>query len=194
MNYQGAIESLLFVAGEEGIAISELVNVLNSSVTSIEDYIQILQKKYDTDDSGLAIVKFADKYQMVTKGKYASVIKAYATSPFASKLSQASLETLTIIAYKQPITRSKIDDIRGVQSTNALQKLQLRDLIEIKGREESPGKPILYGTTDYFLNYFGIQSLSDLPDISDIEMVTDAEITDLFNQRYQKEIENQTEE
>lgn len=186
MNYQSAIESLLFVAGEDGLSVSQLVALLNTTVFTIEESIEKLKESYDLRESGITIVMFANKYQMVTRGKYAEIIKQYAISPFASKLSQASLETLAIIAYKQPITRSKIDEIRGVQSTNALSKLQLRDLIEAKGKEQSPGKPILYGTTDYFLDYFGMTTLEELPDISNLEIATSEEIEDLFSKRYEK--------
>lgn len=186
MNYQSAIESLLFVAGEDGLSVSQLVALLNTTVSTIEDSIEKLKENYDLRESGITIVMFANKYQMVTRGKYAEIIKQYAISPFASKLSQASLETLAIIAYKQPITRSKIDEIRGVQSANALSKLQLRDLIEAKGKEQSPGKPILYGTTDYFLDYFGMTTLEELPDISNLEIATSEEIEDLFSKRYEK--------
>lgn len=188
MNIQGAVESLLFVAGDTGLSVSELVALIQCTGTQVEEALDILQETYaDDDNKGLAIVSFAGRYQIVTKGKYAHIIKEYAISPFATKLSQASLETLAIIAYKQPITRLDIDQIRGVQSSGALQKLQMRDLIEAKGRADSPGKPILYGTTDYFMNYFGITDFAQLPEIDEFMTVSDEELQDLFGKRYEQE-------
>lgn len=185
MNNIAAVESLLFVAGNEGLSLLELQNILQQESNVVAEAIEQLKARYDQqDESGLTIVSFADKYQIVTKGAYVGYVKQYAISPFATKLSQASLETLAIIAYKQPLTRAKIDAIRGVQSSGAIQKLLLRDLIESKGREESPGRPILYGTTDYFMNYFGLETLAQLPDISEIEQVNPSELEDLFGKRY----------
>lgn len=185
MSILGEIESLLFVAGDEGLLLSDMVTLTNQTVSNVQEAIEQLQQKHSEDEhSGLALVSFAGRYQLVTKGKYAESIRQYAISPFATKLSQAALETLAIIAYKQPLTRAEIDTIRGVQSSGTLQKLQLRDLIEVKGRENSPGKPILYGTTDYFMNYFGITDMSQLPDINSLVEVNAEELQDLFNQRY----------
>lgn len=195
MNIQGAIESLLFIAGDTGLSVSELVTLVQCTGTQVEETLELLQEQYANDETkGLAIVSFAGRYQMVTKGKYAHIIKEYAISPFATKLSQASLETLAIIAYKQPITRLEIDQIRGVQSSGALQKLQMRDLIEAKGRAEGPGKPILYGTTDYFMNYFGITDFTQLPEIDEFMSVTDEELQDLFGKRYEQEEIGESEE
>lgn len=185
MNTVAAIESLLFVAGNEGLTVTELQNILQETQQNVTQAIAQLKTRYEQqEDSGLTLVSFADKYQIVTKGAYVDYVKQYAISPFATKLSQASLETLAIIAYKQPLTRAQIDAIRGVQSSGAIQKLLLRDLIESKGREESPGRPILYGTTDYFMNYFGLETLAQLPDISEIEQVSPSELEDLFGKRY----------
>ncbi|MBF0780570.1 MULTISPECIES: SMC-Scp complex subunit ScpB [unclassified Granulicatella] len=185
MSILGEIESLLFVSGDEGLLLADLVALTRQELSLVEEAIQELQQKYSDDEhSGLALVSFAGRYQLVTKGKYAESIRQYAISPFATKLSQAALETLAIIAYKQPLTRAQIDTIRGVQSSGTLQKLQLRDLIESKGRENSPGKPILYGTTDYFMNYFGITDMNQLPDISNLMENNQEDIQDLFNQRY----------
>ncbi|NEW63392.1 SMC-Scp complex subunit ScpB [Granulicatella sp. zg-ZJ] len=187
-NQIGAVESLLFVSGDTGLTLLELSDLLHIQTSDVTVLLETLQQKYHDDEQcGLALVSFANRYQIVTKGIYSEVIKEYAVSPFATKLSQAALETLAIIAYKQPLTRAQIDQIRGVQSTGALQKLQMRDLIESKGRENSPGKPILYGTTDYFMNYFGITDMSELPDLDQLEMIQEDTLQDLFEERYKKE-------
>lgn len=188
MSLVGALESLLFVAGDSGLSLADMVALTNHTISEIEENIEKLEQYYmENEHSGLTVVSFAGRYQLVTKGKYAELVRQYAISPFATKLSQAALETLAIVAYKQPLTRSEIDKIRGVQSTGALQKLQLRDLIEVKGRENSPGKPILYGTTDYFMNYFGINDLAELPDMEQFVQKDPEELHDLFGQRYAHE-------
>lgn len=190
MSLNGALESLLFVAGEEGLSIGDLELLLGETREQLEQALDALSSALLlNEERGLALVQFANRYQLVTKGAYADIIKQYAVSPFATKLSQAALETLAIIAYKQPITRAQVDYIRGVQSIGAIQKLQLRDLIESKGRENSPGKPILYGTTDYFMNYFAIEDFSQLPDIASFETLLEEDAVDLFSQRYAHELD-----
>lgn len=106
-----------------------------------------------------------------------------------TNLSQAALETLAIIAYKQPLTRMEIDEIRGVQTSGALQKLTLRGLIEPKGRAEGPGRAILYGTSGYFMDYFGLKDLNDLPKITELETETSEKESDLFFERFNQQFE-----
>lgn len=195
MTLKAKIESLLFVAGDEGLARNDFELLLNYPTNDIQVALDELHEKYLNDDtSGLALVLFANRYQLVTKGKYADIVKAYATAPFATKLSQASLETLAIIAYKQPITRLEIDRIRGVQSSGTIQKLQLRDLITSLGRQDSPGKPIMYGVSEYFMNYFGVSDLSELPNLNDLMVASDSELMDLFGERYARENQEQLEQ
>ncbi|MBS4762371.1 SMC-Scp complex subunit ScpB [Carnobacteriaceae bacterium zg-ZUI252] len=195
MTLQATIESLLFVSGDEGLSLGDLELLLKHPQEELKEAIQALHDRYLNDaNSGLALVSFAHRYQLVTKGVYADVVKQYAQAPFATKLSQASLETLAIVAYKQPITRAEIDQIRGVQSSATLQKLQLRDLVQPVGRQDTPGKPILYGTTEYFMNYFGVTDMSQLPDLSTFTVADDEELMDLFSQRYTQASSKETEE
>ncbi|OYQ67059.1 SMC-Scp complex subunit ScpB [Aerococcus sp. 1KP-2016] len=169
MSAVGAIESLLFVAGEDGIAIDELANLLEIRQEWAFYYVMVLGQKLKNDDqAGLRLTVINERVQLVTKSEYGQIVKNYAVSPFATKLSQAALETLAIIAYQQPITRMAIDDIRGVQSSNMIHKLLERDLIMEQGRQNSPGRPIIYGVTNYFYQYFGLESLEDLPDIHNL--------------------------
>ncbi|RPA61274.1 SMC-Scp complex subunit ScpB [Aerococcus agrisoli] len=169
MSAVGAIESLLFVAGEDGIAIDELANLLEMRQEWAFYYVMVLGQKLKNDDqAGLRLTVINERVQLVTKSEYGQIVKNYAVSPFATKLSQAALETLAIIAYQQPITRMAIDDIRGVQSSNMIHKLLERDLIMEQGRQNSPGRPIIYGVTNYFYQYFGLESLEDLPDINNL--------------------------
>lgn len=169
MSAEGAIESLLFVAGEDGIGVDELANLLEIKEEWALYYVMVLSQKLQRDrQSGLRIAVINERIQLVTKSQYGQVVKNYAVSPFATKLSQAALETLAIIAYQQPVTRLAIDDIRGVQSSNMIHKLLERDLIMETGRQNSPGRPIIYGVTNYFYQYFGLESLEDLPDIHNL--------------------------
>lgn len=166
MNLQSQLESLLFVAGDNGLRLEEIMRLLGVYEPKALYLLAVLKIKHDNDPtSGLQLQQFGHKYQLVTKAFNQEIIERYAQSPFANKLTQAGLETLAIIAYQQPITRLQIDEIRGVQSQAMLQKLMRYDLIEEIGRQDSPGRPILYGLTDYFYQYFGLATLADLPSI-----------------------------
>lgn len=179
----GALESLLFIAGDEGMTLEEMAVLLEMTPLEAHNLVLALQKSYEeNEDSGLTVIETRSRYQLATKRRYSELIKKYAVSPFISHLSQAALETLAIIAYKQPITRIEIDEIRGVQSANMLQRLVLRGLVKDLGRAETPGRPIIYGTSDYFMNYFGLKDLEDLPNAEGLFDITDDEMFDLFEQ------------
>lgn len=159
-----ALESLLFVAGDEGLTMEEITALLEVTPLEAHNLATALKRSYEENpDTGLTLIETRRRYQMATKKEYSELIKEYAVSPFSAHLSQAALETLAIIAYRQPITRMDIDEIRGVQSQAMLQRLQLRGLVRDVGRADTPGRPILYGTTEYFMNYFGLTDLDDLP-------------------------------
>lgn len=182
-NKMGAIESLLFIAGDEGLTLEELTALLEISPLEAHNLIIGLKQAYEVNDaSGLTIIETRNRYQLATKREYSELIKQYAVSPFTSHLSQAALETLAIVAYKQPITRIEIDEIRGVQSSNMIQRLVLRGLVKELGRAETPGRPIIYGTSEYFMNYFGLKDLEDLPNAEGLFEMAEDEIFDLFDQ------------
>lgn len=185
------LEAILFVVGDEGIGLEELSYLLNTKTAQTYEMIQILQKRYYEDsDSALHILEVGNHFVLTTKKEFAPLLKKYAQSPLSNNLSQAALETLAIIAYKQPLTRMEVDEIRGVQSSGSVQKLVARQLIEEKGRVEGPGRAILYGTTDYFMDYFGLKSLAELPDIEAMENeLTEDVPMDLFFDRF-NETEN----
>lgn len=189
MNDIAVIEALLFVAGDDGLSLEELSKLTDNTLDSIAAKVEQLATSYEENEtSGLKIIETANTYQIVTKREYADYIKRYAQSPFSQTLSRALLETLAIIAYKQPITRIEIEDIRGVQVTNNLQKLRSRQLIEEVGRLDKPGKPLLYGTTPFFLDYFGINTLDELPPLT--QENDDDEMTDLFFKNFQQSFED----
>lgn len=180
------LEAILFVVGDEGIGLEELSYLLNSKTAQTYEMIQTLQSRYDEDEnSALHILEVGNHFVLTTKKEFAPLLKKYAQSPMSNSLSQAALETLAIIAYKQPLTRMEVDEIRGVQSSGSVQKLVARQLIEEKGRVDGPGRAILYGTTAYFMDYFGLKSLAELPDIEAMENeLTEDVPMDLFFDRF----------
>lgn len=177
MNYLAQIEALLFVAGEEGLSLRHLASMVNLTPTALQQQLEKLAQKYETDEtSSLCMIETAGKYKIVTKEIFADLLREFAKAPVNQSLSRASLEVLSIIAYKQPITRIEIDDIRGVNSSSAISKLMTLGLITEAGKKEVIGRPNLYATTDYFLDFIGINDLSELIDVSNIELV-DEEMT-----------------
>lgn len=187
MNELAIYESLLFVAGDDGLTLKEMAKLTNSTTDHVLVSLEKLLNEYTSrHSSALTIIETANKYKLVTKETYSSIVKGYAQSPLMQKLSKALLETLAIVAYKQPITRMEIEEIRGVQLATALQKLKLRDLIQEVGRLEAPGRPVLYGTTDYFLDYFGLNDLTELPELTIDEEI---EETSLFFESFQQSVE-----
>lgn len=164
-----ALEALLFVAGEDGLSLRQLAELLDLSPSALLQQLEQLEVKYEQDtSSSLSLLLSANRYKLVTKAVHAELLRRYAQTPINQSLSRASLEVLSIIAYKQPITRVEVDAIRGVNSSGAISKLQAFDLIEEAGKKEVLGRPNLYRTTDYFLDYLGINDLSQLVDVSDL--------------------------
>ena len=183
-NYISVLEGLLFVAGDDGITLEEASYILELERSAVRQLLDELKKRLEDENSGLDLLLTASHYKLVTKASLKSYIEKYAVSPYSSQLSQASLETLAIIAYKQPVTRVDIESIRGVQSSGSIQKLLLRDLIEEAGRLDSPGRPKLYKTTAYFMDYFGLESLDALPDASDLFDLDSEEANQLFRDNH----------
>lgn len=183
-NYISVLEGLLFVAGDDGITLEEASYILELERSAVRQLLDELKKRLEDENSGLELLLTASHYKLVTKASLKSYIEKYAVSPYSSQLSQSSLETLAIIAYKQPVTRVDIESIRGVQSSGSIQKLLLRDLIEEAGRLDSPGRPKLYKTTAYFMDYFGLESLDALPDASDLFDLDSEEANQLFRDNH----------
>ncbi|WP_054951521.1 SMC-Scp complex subunit ScpB [Numidum massiliense] len=164
---KAVLEGLLFIAGDEGLTVKQLANVLEMTKEEAKDLADDLQADYERQRRGLKIAVVAGAYQLTTRPEHAPYFTAFAVSPNASTLSQAALETLAIVAYKQPITRAEIEDIRGVKSERPLHTLSAKRLIKEVGRAEGIGRPILYGTTEEFLTSFGLQSLEALPPLDE---------------------------
>lgn len=190
MNEIAAIEALLFVSGDEGLSLEEMASLLDTSTQFTYQLLMQLQQRYiESKTNGLMLLEVGNHYQLATKKEYADLIKKYAVSPLSTNLSQAALETLAIIAYKQPLTRMEIDEIRGVQTSGALQKLILRGLIEDKGRVNGPGRAILYGTSAYFMDYFGLKDIKELPTIDELEQSPDESESDLFFEKFNQQFQ-----
>lgn len=187
LDKQGALESLLFVAGDEGLHLEEIVSLLDVTPFEARDILAELTYRFEENpQSGLTLIETRQRFQLATKAEYAELIRQYAVSPFTSRLSQAALETLAIVAYKQPITRMEIDQIRGVQSSGMLQRLIIRGLVKEIGRDDTPGRPIIYGTTEYFMNYFGLKDMEELPSAEVLFQMDEDEVFDLFNQEQEE--------
>ncbi|NFS92909.1 segregation/condensation protein B [Clostridium botulinum] len=165
---KSGIEALLFASGEP-LTAKELSIYLEEELKIIENTIQEMIEAYDIQERGIKLISIKGSYQLVTKSENSIYIQKLLKKSKRQSLSQASLESLSIIAYHQPITRKDIDEIRGVKSESALQRLLERDLIKEVGRLEVPGRPILYGTTEEFLRQFGIKDLNQLPSLDFFE-------------------------
>lgn len=162
--YFSIIESLLFVAGES-LKLNEMANILECSMGFTTELIDELRVSYEEEDRGIKIIVTGEGYQLVTKPSNSDHVQKLLKTNIRQSLSQASLETLAIIAYKQPITRVEIEDIRGVKSDRAIYTLSEKKLIEESGRKNVPGRPIIYVTTDEFLKHFNFYSLSEMPSL-----------------------------
>ncbi|MFD2168841.1 SMC-Scp complex subunit ScpB [Tumebacillus lipolyticus] len=160
---KSVIEGLLFVAGSDGIEARQVADILQIELEDAKDYLYDLQTDFERDLRGIRIVEVAGSFQLTTRAEHAPFFERLAYQPQHATLSQAALETLAIVAYKQPITRSGIEEVRGVKSERAINTLLSKQLIKEAGRAEGPGRPILFGTTREFLEYFGLRDLKELP-------------------------------
>ncbi|KEO84362.1 SMC-Scp complex subunit ScpB [Tumebacillus flagellatus] len=160
---KAVIEGLLFVSGSEGLEAKLIAAILDIPVEDAIDLLYDLQTDFNREQRGLQIVEVAGAFQLTTRPEHVPFYERYAYEPQNSTLSQAALETLAIVAYKQPITRAGIEEVRGVKSERAINTLISKQLIKGVGRAEGPGRPILFGTTKEFLEYFGLGDLSELP-------------------------------
>lgn len=192
VNWKGIIESLLFAAGDEGLTLKQISQVLELELGLTEEILKEMKEEYQNDENrGVKIVHFGDNYQLVTKKEHSVYLKKLVESPTTSTLSQAALETLAIISYKQPITRAEIEEIRGVKSERPLHTLIGKVLVKEVGRAEGTGRAILYGTTKEFLDYFGLRSLDELPPLPEkVDEDFIQEEADLFYEKFQETMES----
>lgn len=162
------IESLIFTA-ESPVTIEEISSTLEATFgmkfppAELERTIQHLSDRYQDEESAIEIVHMEEGYRMLTKGAYHQTVGNWLKLTSKRRLSKSALETLSIIAYKQPVTKTEMEQIRGVSCDYSIQKLLEKELVEISGRSDGPGRPLLYGTSRKFMDYFGLGSLADLP-------------------------------
>ena len=165
---EAIIEGVLFAAGDP-VELEKISDILDIDKKSTRALITALMDKYEEDSRGIRIIRLEDAYQMCTKSEYHEYIARLAEPRRNQSLSNAAMEVLSIVAYKQPVTRSTIERIRGVSCDSLVNKLIERNLIEEVGRLDAPGRPMLFGTTDEFLRCFGIESVMSLPELPDAE-------------------------
>lgn len=160
------IEGLLFASGDDGISIKQLAKIVEMPNSTVKHLLEELSFDYEHLERGIKIMEDNGMYHLTTKPEHSRFLKKWADTTTSSKLSQAAMETLAIIAYEQPITRTEIEEIRGVNSDRPVKTLLSRSLIEEVGRREGIGRPVLFGTTKEFLTYFGLSSLKELPPLT----------------------------
>ena len=161
---QAIIEAMLFANGKE-VNIKNLMSALEMNEDEVKAILELLRQKYSAEDSGIELIAVKDSYQLVTKKEYYEYIYPLLDNRIKPSLSNAALETLSIIAYNPNITRSQIETIRGVNSDGTVYKLLEFELIEATGKLDAPGKPTMYQVTDNFLKMFGISNLEELPEL-----------------------------
>lgn len=190
MNLKAVIEGLLFVVGDDGLDLDEISKILEISKDETKELIKELQNDYQSSDRGIRIDFLGDKLKLTTKKEHNIYYLKLLTTKDNNTLSQAALETLAIIAYNQPITRVKVDELRGISNNHIIRKLVAKGLIKESGRSNMPGRPILYETTSEFLDYFGLSSIDELPDMREFleeeEKETEDEV-DLYQSKYKEE-------
>ncbi|KYG89068.1 SMC-Scp complex subunit ScpB [Metasolibacillus sp. FSL H7-0170] len=181
------IEALLFVVGDEGMTVRQLANYLDVEVMDVEAGLSELATQYnESKTSAITLKQLAGTYQLTTKPEMAETIKKLVDNPTSQLLTAASVEVLAIIAYKQPITRIEVEDLRGVKSEKPIQTLVSRGLIQDVGRVEGTGRAILYGTTKEFLNYFGLKDIGELPPLPEGHDMEEEQEADLFLTKFQE--------
>ncbi len=167
---KAVIEALLFIWGDP-LSLKDISNILDISEKKAETILKEMMDEFDFNRRGIKIIRIKNNYQLCTRPEHYPWISKLSQQKDSKSLSTAALETLSIIAYRQPITKNEIDAVRGVRSDKAIETLINRELIEEKGRLERTGRPIIYGTTDEFLKYFGLASLADLPELKEFETI-----------------------
>lgn len=191
MKNKAVLEGLLFVVGEEGLTFEQIEDVLDISEEEAKTLLMQLKHDYEAEDRGLRIDFLGNRFKVTTKFEHKNYYQKLLENPETNTLSQAALETLAIIAYNEPVTRVQVDAMRGVGSTQIIRKLVAKGFIKEVGRSDLPGRPILYETTSDFLDYFGLSTIDDLPDMQDViaesEKEDDSE-SDLYTSKYSERV------
>ena len=179
------LESLFFAVGEDGLSIEELESILEIDEKKLNEELDILKKLYEKEDRGITLKLLGNKYKLVTKAQNKEYIKKL-TEEVSNTLSKSALETLAIIAYNEPITRTGVDNLRGISSSFMIKKLMAKDLIKVCGKSDLPGHPNLYKTTREFLDYFGLATKEDLPKLDIKDSPVDNSEVELYKSNYKE--------
>ena len=185
MEYIGIIEGILYVVGDEGISFEQLLDILEIEESKLIEVLNILKKTYENEVRGFRLEFLGNKYKLTTKKEHSKYFEKLIENDRKDNLTQSALETLAIVAYKSPITRSQIDEIRGVDSVYQIKRLMYRNLIKEAGKSNLPGRPILYTVTEEFLDYLGLETMEQLPVINEVEVQEEKE-TDLYESKYKE--------
>ncbi|MGM0955014.1 MAG: SMC-Scp complex subunit ScpB [Bacillota bacterium] len=189
VNWKAIIEALLYAAGDEGLTKKQLMSVLEVEEAALLDMMSAVKEEYQKQERGIELIEYADSYMLLTKKEYSIYLKKLVETP-SKGLSQAALEVLAIVSYKQPITRSEVEEIRGVKSERVLHSLVAKALLCEVGRVDGPGRAILYGTTPTFLEQFGLKALDELPPLPEnVEADGVQEEADLFFENFNQTFE-----
>lgn len=181
-NVLAALEAMLFASGDP-VEPAKLAEVLDIDVENVIKMLGHLEASYDEKDSGIRLIRVDGKYQLCTREAYADDVRGLLEIRKNTPLSQAAFEVLAIVAYNKTVTRSFIEQIRGVDCSGPVSSLIQKGLIEEKGRLDLPGRPLVYGTTDRFLRCFSLNSLDDLPDLPENNEEKDDSQTSLFEEK-----------
>lgn len=187
MDKVAVLEGLLFVIGEDGLSIEQIKEILEVEEEESKELIKKLREIYEEKTRGLRIDFLGNKIKLTTKREHKDFYKKLIENKETNTLSNSALETLAIIAYNQPITRLKVDELRGISSAQIVRKLVAKGLIKETGRSLDAGRPILYKTTSEFLDYFGMSTIEELPDIQEFLTKKEEEKeVDLYNSKYKE--------
>lgn len=190
VNWKAILEALLYAAGDEGLTRKQLMSVLEVDESVLLDIMSSVKEEYQKQERGIELIEYADSYMLLTKKEYSMYLKKLVETP-SKGLSQAALEVLAIVSYKQPITRSEVEEIRGVKSERVLHSLLAKALLCEVGRADGPGRAILYGTTPTFLEQFGLKALDELPPLPEnVEADGVQEEADLFFENFNQTFED----
>lgn len=184
MNLMAVLEGILFVVGDEGITLESVCEILNLNMNEAKELLLKLKSSYEDENRGIRISYLGDAFKLTTKKEHKDYYEKLIESPHSNTLSPSALEVLAIIAYNQPLTRVEVDELRGVSSSHIIRRLVAKGLVKEAGKSTMPGRPNLYRTTSEFLDYFGLSSISDLPDIDSKVLTQEG---DLYTSIYKDE-------
>ena len=188
MNKVAVLEGLLFIVGDDGLTLNQMMEILEIEHDEAVELINKLKEEYENIDRGIRLHFLGNTFKLTTKQEHKEYFKKLIENEDSNVLSQAALETLAIVAYNQPITRLEVNEIRGVDSAQMIRKLTAKGLLKEAGRSDAIGRPILYATTSEFLDYFGLSTIEDLPKIEEFKVEEENEETDLYQSKYKEDI------